>query len=283
MWVGKAEVTLPHVYDVNAWPGALIKENVSAGSRWLKARGIHLILAACPTMPTVYAEQFVEHCPPNGVFATHIRETLVDSLDMDTEVVDVLSLMRANREGPFQFLPADSHWSEAGMMPVVREIADRLERYDFGLQAKLSLPVTKTTTGPYFVPSPFDDPEQPWRPQGSESIRAEQRADVDRAWPKKMAVITAADGSPLLDDPASPIMLIGDSLCWHFRELLMRECNMRIRTHSVQDQNVRAFEDFLRDPSLLDGVYVVIWVTSEERVSHWRHLPTAILAALGKP
>jgi hypothetical protein len=275
MWESQ---TLADLYDPAAWHGDRIVTTLTAASRWLRAKNIHLVFCACPPMTEVYIEHFLDQPPPDGVIAPHIRRTRAALLAADVEAIDDWRLMRAARDGAFQFIPADHHHSQEGMKPAARAIAARLTRYGFGRTAKAAPRVTRTTTGPY-VMRPYVLPqfeEYDWAPSGHHSIRPEERPAIDAALPKSMEVITTAAGSPLTDDPESPVLLIGDSYAIYFRELLTRESNLNIRTHWNHLQDVGAWHDFLREPELLAGVRVVVWLTSEGLASSFRPLPAPI-------
>jgi hypothetical protein len=278
MWEAGAAEGLGYLYDPSKWHGDRTLATLSSASRWSRTKGIHLIFCACPSMPSVYIEHFLDPTPPDGVIAPHVRWAQAALLGADVEAIDDWRLMRAARTGPFQFMPADHHHSQEGMKPAAREIAARLARYSFGRVAKASPAITRTATGPY-VTGPYVMPllrDLPWAPSGYDSFRPEQRSAVDAALPKSMEVITAPDGSPLTDDPASPVLLIGDSYAIYFRELLTRESNLRIRTHWSHLQDVGAWYDFLREPELLAGVRVVIWMTSERLAPGFKPLPGPI-------
>jgi hypothetical protein len=56
-----------------------------------------------------------------------------------------------------------------------------------------------------------------------------------------------------------------------------------IRTNWSSAQTTQAFADFLRDPDLLEGVRVVIWVTTEQHMTHFQPLPAAMRASNRSP
>jgi hypothetical protein len=286
MWSGdRPQDLLGHVYEPARWESARRSGTLPAASRWFRRQGIDLIFLPVPQMPAMYIEHFISTCPADGVIAPHLRQTLLEWLRADVEVVDTWNLMRGARGGDFQYLPADHHWSEAGMIGAVRDVARRLERYQFGRDAKARPPVTASKPGPYEMPSDFDDENGapiPWRPNGFMSITDENRQAIADAWPPSMSVITAPDGSKLKSDPECPVLVIGDSFCGHFAHLLMREANLLIRVGSSPAQDTAAFGDFLREPQRLHGVKVVLWVASDARMRQWPSLPAPIMAAAGQ-
>jgi hypothetical protein len=273
-----AQVNLAHVFDPEHWDKFRKARVVVAGNRWLRERGVDLIFIAVPTMPEVYMEQFLDDMPPDGIVAPHIRRTFLDLLESDVEVVNTFRLMRDDRAAGFLYLPADHHWNQLGMRGTVRDVAQRIGRYDFGRQAKADEPTTTTKSGPYILPSS----DKAWRPLGAGLITDDQWKAALGTLPP-MDYITSPDGSPVPDDPRSPVMLIGNSFALHFRELLIRETNLRPRTRWGNGNTTNAFIEFLREPEVLDGVRVVIWLTADHFLDQFTYMPDSILEMLQDP
>jgi hypothetical protein len=74
-------------------------------------------------------------------------------------------------------------------------------------------------------------------------------------------------------------LLIGHSYCCNFEEELARELNLPIRPRWFDGQTSEVFIDFLRQPELLDGVRVVVWITTTQHLTHFWGLPPEIMAA----
>jgi len=74
------------------------------------------------------------------------------------------------------------------------------------------------------------------------------------------------------------VLVTGDSYCHVFRDLLIREINISVRDHWRDNQTTEMFADFLRDPELLSGVRVVVWVTSEHGMMRFKTIPSKIAA-----
>jgi hypothetical protein len=277
MFEGNARTNLAHVLDPEEWSVFRKTRAVVAASRWLRERGIDLIFVAVPSMPEVYIEHFLDETPPDGVIAPHDRQTFLELLESDVEVVNTYRLMRDDRKQGFQYLPADHHWNQIGMRGVVRDVANRLTRYRFGQEAKKAARLTITRSGPYLLPPSID--RKPWRPPLTPLSDSQWKAATGTL-PPTMDYITSPDGSPLPDDPRSPVMLIGNSFVMHFRELLIREANLQLRTRWGNGYTTDAFAGFLREPELLDGVRVIAWVTSEDSISIFRPMPAQISEAL---
>jgi hypothetical protein len=272
---GNAEVCLAHVWSPEHWDNFRKARVVVAGSRWLRQRGVDLIFIAVPTMPEVYMEQFLDDVPPDGIIAPHVRKTFLELLEGDVEVVNTFPIMRAGRAAGFLYMPADHHWNQLGMRGTARDVAARIGRYDFGREAKTAEPITTAKSGPHILP-PSGKASLPW---GADSITDDQWKAALGTLPP-MDHITSPDGSPVPDDPQSPVMLIGNSFAMHFRELLIRETNLRLRTRWGNSQTINGFVEFLREPEVLDGVRVVVWVTAEHFLSLFNNMPEPILETL---
>jgi hypothetical protein len=66
----------------------------------------------------------------------------------------------------------------------------------------------------------------------------------------------------------------------HFRELLVHELNLLVRTNSSANGTTEFFGDFLREPEMLEHARVVIWVTTDSHMAEFKPMPEPILAAL---
>jgi hypothetical protein len=269
---------LGHVTNPGDWDAFRKAGILLAANRWLKERGIDLVFVCVPSMPEIYIEHFLDKVPADGVVAPHVRRALLELLERDIEVVDAYRSMRDARDGEFQFLPGDHHWNQVGMAATVRDVAARLSRYQFGKDASRAAPVTKTTAGPYVLP-PTGTAEE-WRPIPN-TLTESQWAAARQTLPRSMDFITAADGSKLADDPRSPVCLVGNSFAMYFQEMLIREANLQIRSRWGSGQTVEAFPGFLREPETLEGVRVLVWVTSYDAISSFRRLPEPIMPSLG--
>jgi hypothetical protein len=128
------------------------------------------------------------------------------------------------------------------------------------------VPVVRSTVGPF---KPVERP----------SLGPEE---MEIARPSFVTVQTEVrnwDGTPVADDPTWPVLLIGNSYTRIFREQLIRELNMPIRSRIADAMTTEAFGDFLREPDLLAGVKVVAWVTTEQHFAHFKPLPPAVAEA----
>jgi hypothetical protein len=274
----RASLTTPCITDPQHFDDFRNARPAVAASRWFKARGIDLIFVASPSMPTLYISHFIAKTPPDGIVAPHLRKLTLEMLKDDLETVDVFRIQRARLDGEFLYLPADYHWNKLGLRGPAKDVADRLARYARGARARNSSPVVQCVSAPYVQ---FDaDMPFGWHPAGILAGTPAQLAESRTTLPKMADLITGPDGKSPPDDPSSPVLLIGNSFVVSFREALIKESNLLVRTHWGEGYSIESFQDFLRDPALLDGVRVVVWVTSEEFLLELLKLPDSIRAAL---
>jgi hypothetical protein len=276
----QAPSNLDYLCDSESLAGFRSDRAVTAAHRWLRRRGIDLVFVAVPKMTEVYIEHFVDPCPADGIVAPHVRRTLLELLDDDVEVVDGLTPFRPLRAPSPDYLynTCDSHWAPRGIRVMAKEIADRLERYPSVAAARFALPVFTALPGPYNLDGSLGGLGPT---AGFTSISRRQQARARVAQTTVEPVVRSLDGQPVFDDPASPVLVIGHSYVDHFAEQLVREMNLRIRRLTGGGNTTEAFADFLREPEHLDGVRVVVWITTEQHMTHFKPMPPPILAALG--
>jgi hypothetical protein len=264
---------------------------VVATSRWLKARGVDLILVPAPPMTDVYVEHFLDPCPPDGIIAPHVRRAMLELLDDDVELVDVFGLLRARREPDPEYLynTADRHWAPKAMRVVVDHLANRIARYEFAARAQAATPMTKTSPGGYGILSrpgvPVDtQPGQLPRQIGWDSLTPEQRALAARAQTRVQERVTLTDGGDVPDDPQSAVVVVGNSFaCGGFKELLVNRLNLLIHGRDRPADTTEWLRDFVRQPELLAGRRVVVWVTTEwHMAARFQSVPGPITAAPGQ-
>jgi hypothetical protein len=258
---------LSHLYDPHSVDGFRSDRPVVAADRWLATRGIDLIFVPVPKMTEVYVEHFLNPCPPDGIIAPHVRLTLLELLRSQVETVDGLALFRAVRDNDPEYLynSGEAHWAPRGQRVMAAELAERITRYEFGARAKAAAPVVRTQVGLYKAPDSI--------------VLAVEQQLLEPVLATTQLEVRTLDGKPVPDDPTSPVLLIGNSYCTDFREQLIRELNMPIRTRISNNQTTEAFDDFLREPELLKGVKLVVWVTTEQHFTRFKPLPEPIAAA----
>jgi SGNH hydrolase-like domain, acetyltransferase AlgX len=250
---------------------------VVAADRWLRRRGTELIFVPVPKMTEVYIEHFID-APADGIVAPQTRHALLELLEANVEAIDCFTRFRELRQPCPDYLynAADTHWAPRGMRIMAREIADRVARYSFGTAARFALPIVRCVPGPYS----FKELRAQKEGFGYSLLSAKQREQVEHVQTTNQAEARLLDGRPVRDDPASPVLLIGNSYVWEFREQLVKELNLLVRTSYNESQTTDAFADFLREPHALDGVRVVVWITTSEQLAHFKAMPPPVLEAL---
>jgi hypothetical protein len=135
---------------------------------------------------------------------------------------------------------------------------------EFTFRATVSPAILPADPPPELAPSTLPVPEFGWTPLlleilhvGSELRERRTRADA-AAW---------------------PVRLVANSYGFDFREHLIRELNLQIRTRIAGNSTAEAFGDLLRAPELLDGVRVVVWVTTEQHFARFKPLPEPVAVA----
>jgi hypothetical protein len=252
---------------------------VLAVHRWLRDRGIDLIFVPVPKMTEVYVEHFLDPCPPDGIIAPQVRQTLLELLKEDVEAIDGTKLFRSLRDTDAEYLyhTADSHWAPRGMRIMAKEIADRIERYKFGARARYGLPVVKASPASY----PFDENLPRYGFFGGwNALSAEQKKRALAVQPRTLAEVRTQGGREPPDDPTSPVLVIGNSYVYRFREQLVKELNLLTATRAEPNQTTEAFADFLRDPQLLAHCRVVVWIITNHHLTRFKPLPKPIADCL---
>jgi hypothetical protein len=262
---------LPFLYDPGRYEHFRSKRPVVAVDRWLRRQGIELIFVPAPKMTEVYIENFVNPFPADGLIAPHVRRALLELLRADVEVVDGWRLFRSLRDTDSQYLynSAESHWGPRGMRIMAKEVARRIERYRFGARARYGQPLFNTKIAKFNTVG-----------IRLASLPPEQQARADAAQVETYCAVIGRDGLPPEDDPTSPVLLIGNSYAFKFREQLVRELNLRVRSDVISNMKTEAFADFLRNPEMLAHARVVVWITTEGKVTELEQMPAPIMQAL---
>jgi hypothetical protein len=273
-----SRVHLNYLYDSKSLDVFRRTKAVVAAHRWLKEQGIDLIFVPVPKMTEVYVEQFVDPHPADGVIAPHARKALLELLNDGVEVVDLATLFRTLRDIDEEYLynAAESHWAPRGMRIAAKEIADRVSRYKFGARARYGLPFLRPfPTTNLIVGQPGGIGTSGWL-----TLSPDQLARAKRAQTTTISEVLMFDGKVPADDPNSPLLVIGHSYVPKFREQLMKELNMLISTRVMDGATVEFFRDFLRDPQALRDCRVVVWITTEQHMTHFTPMPEPVMATL---
>jgi hypothetical protein len=274
---------LRHVFDPESLNEFRQQRPVLAAHRWLKARGIDLIFIPVPKMTEIYVEHFVEGAPADGVIAPHLRQTLLELLENDVEVLDAFRILRPHRAPAPDYLynTADTHWAPRAMRIMAKAIADRLERYPDCARHRYALPIFTATVGRYGMPCRYPGvdaivPDQ----NGWTALTLEQQRRAARVQTTSQVIVALPESKPIHNDPKSSVMAIGHSYLYNFIDQLDRELNMLTAYNAGANNTTEAFSDFLRDPELLAHTRVVVWITTGKHMTEFKPMPPAIMAAL---
>src|SRR5262249_9517222 len=167
----------------------------------LAARGIHLLLMPAPNKESVYPEKLTRFAvPPTRVLSGETRAFLAQCADAGVEVVDLFALYREARrtDATPLYLQQDSHWSPAGVELAASAVAERILALGWLShgsvnQDRRAAPVKRLGDIPRMSRSPGI--EQRLAP---EAVACAQ-------------IIRRDTGAPYADDPASEMLVLGDS------------------------------------------------------------------------
>jgi hypothetical protein len=172
---------------------------------------------------------------------------------------------RAEGDKPL-YRPADPHWAPRGQRVMAEALAKRLERYDFIARTRALRPRYSVSTMDLRYPG-----------ASYEALSDEQKARIEPLLGAGTPVAEAAS-APLTSDD-SPLVVIGDSFADGFRDFLAASINQPVFSMAAGGQVCQAVIDLARDPSLLAGRRVVVWVSNTGQVGlndkRWNipHLP----------
>jgi alginate O-acetyltransferase complex protein AlgJ len=174
----------------------------------LRARGIDMLVVFIPTKAEVYAEALGDNAPKGGrpYVQPYARKLMAELADAGVQIVDLLPAFVDSRNGPpYLYQLEDTHWTNRGARLAAKLIGDRVKQY--GWYADLSpnpagystREVTFTRLGD-IVPLLPPAEQAAHRPA---ELTAQQ--------------VMGPDGELYVDDPASPIVMLGDSFTGVFQ------------------------------------------------------------------
>ena len=248
---------------------------VVAADRWFKQRGVDLIFVPAPKMTEVYPDRFAAHCPPDRIVAPQIRRVIHDLLEADVEVADPLLALiaaRAHETGPeYLYQPADTHWGPHGQAVAAKVVADRMQRYQFAMDARAAPPAFDVHEPPFLA---FEhQPGLPGMPEDWVKI-------ARTAHPRVRLELHPNKRTP--DVNRSPVLLMGNSYGVGFHDHLCRELNLPVVYRCSGGQTLETFVEMLRDPELLRHVRVVVWVITNQAMWEFQQMPKPVLDALNE-
>lgn len=226
-------------------------ETVPAVSAWLRRKGIDLIFVPVPVMGDVYPELIAENAPANRLVAPAMRRVVHELAQRGVEVFDPLPVLldtRARGRKPL-YQPADPHWAPRGQHAAAEALAKVLERYPFVARSRALPPRYKVVR------------QDRW-PSGVayDALSVAQKARIEPILSAGMPVAQAG-ASPLTADEA-PVLVIGDSFALGFQDFLAANINQPVFSMAAGGQVTQGVIDLARDPSLLAGRRVVVWISN---------------------
>ena len=175
----------------------------------LAERNVDLLLVIIPTKAEVYPEKLTAHAPgAEGPWVAPYGRKFMSELDAaGVEVVDLLPAFMAERDAAEEplYMPQDTHWTNRGLRLAARLIAQRVREYDWYAQSGAdgdrysTRPATCTRLGD--IVGMLPEAERAGYPPMQ--LAAEQ--------------VMGADGALYVDDPASPVVMLGDSFTGVFQ------------------------------------------------------------------
>lgn len=169
----------------------------------LAAKGVDLLLVILPSKPEVYPEKISGQAPAGSApyVQPYTRKLLLELADAGVEAVDLLPAFVAAKAEAELYLPHDTHWTPAGAELAAGLIAARVRRYDW-FAGTVPEPIAYGTREASFTRIGDIVP----------MLAPKEKAQV-RPMELTARQVTLPDGTLYEDDPASPIVMLGDSFC----------------------------------------------------------------------
>lgn len=177
----------------------------------LAARGIRLLLVPIPGKPSIYPEKLYAGFRGEAVSPT--LGLIEDLKRRGFETADLFTpLKRAKAEGRFQlYLKRDTHWTPQGLEIAADVLAARIKELVPGLDpaAGLGSADSATARGPRFALK--DTTVKRWGDIAEMTKVPDRKSIWEEETVEAHPVIDLAAEKPYKDDPASPILWLGDS------------------------------------------------------------------------
>jgi hypothetical protein len=163
------------------------------------------------------------------------------------------------------------------MRVMAKEVADRIGRYRFGARARYAVPIVRAVPGRYGAD---DTPTGMGFLFAWDALTADQQRRAKPFQVRTQTEVKMPDGTKPSDDRTSPVLVIGHSYVWCFKEQLVKEMNLLTSSWCSPQQTTEVFGEFLRERELLDHTRVVVWVTTSQHMTAFKPLPKAVLDTL---
>jgi hypothetical protein len=239
----------------------------------LKARDIDLLLVIIPTKAEVFPEKLSEHAPDGArpYVAPYCRKLLGELAEAGVEMVDLLPAFIEQREveGQLLYMPQDTHWMPRGVELAAKLIAERVRQYPWyaalgGQQVSYSVRDAAFTRQGDICDMLTDQEKLAYRPL---KLTAQQ--------------VVAPDGELYVDDPDSPICMLGDSFTgvFHFEDCqhaglsahLARELGVPIDLIMAQGSGPRIRGQLARrGHDAIEAKRLIVWtVVARDLYNYW--------------
>ncbi len=245
----------------------------------LARRDIKLLVVPAPNKASIYPEMLTGRA--GGMIGPVNPKTRSMLAQLDAAGVEILDLFKVYDEAkqqvgnPKYYLAQDSHWSPEGMQLAAEAVARRM--LDLGWVSKGT---RKYQTRAAPVRRYGDVLKKMQIPQVERSLRPQEMNCVQ--------VLDAQTGQLYVDDPNSPVLVLGDSFLRIFERdepgsggfvaHLAHDLGLGLTT-IVSDGGASTLvrQQLSRKPALLKGKRVVIWEFVERDLRFgtegWRHVP----------
>jgi len=221
----------------------------------LAARGVHLLVMPAPGKASIYPERVTARA--GREINAHTRKLMSLLRDSGVEVVDLFDVFDTSRGEAQLYLRQDTHWSPAGVQLAAQTVAERI----------LSLGWVEKRNVPYKT--------RPTRvTRYGDVLRMMEAPQIERRFtPEDIAcaqIVRSDTGALYQDDPASEILVLGDSFLRIYEQdeprsagfiaHLARELGQPLAS-IVNDGGASTLvrQELARKPALLDGKKLVIW------------------------
>lgn len=249
--------------------------------RRLSERGIQLLLVPAPGKPTIYPEELTRRATGMKAPINPWTRKIISRLESEgIQCIDLFTLFTSQKNDPQaslnpSYLIQDTHWSPHGMILAASSVASRL--IDLGWTSRgttdyIQKSISMSRLGDVLKMSKVPGIESVFKP---EIVKAAQ-------------ILHAADRKPYADDPASDILVLGDS----FLRIYERDepgsagfvshlacCLKKPLASIINDGGASTLvrQELYRKPGLLKGKKVVIWEFVERDLRFgtegWQDIP----------
>ena len=244
----------------------------------LAARGIQLVLLPVPNKESVYPDKLSRRAlPPTRVIASDTRAFLTNCEHSGLEVVDLFAVYRNAREQSATelYLAQDSHWSPTGMKLAAEAVAGRILNRGELTRGQVAYDVQPANV------QRLGDLVRMLHSPPIESRVVSESISAGK-------IVRHDDGIPYADNPASPVLVMGDSFLRIYEQdepehagfiaHLARELGRPLAS-IVNDGGASTLvrQELFHRPQLLAGKKVVVWEFIERDLrlgtEGWQQVP----------